>query len=87
MQNLIQTVSQKDDSRIRLVVLDGLGGLFINGPQILEVAHIPNLVNPPVASACGMHILAMPVITLASGPGHHGLLGYNSVACPMGVAG
>lgn len=86
MQNLMQPLIQKDDSRVRLFVLDGLGGPSINGRQKLEVAQTANLGNPAVASACRTHIQATPVITPASESRYYRLFGYNSMAYPMGVA-
>ncbi|HDH02577.1 MAG TPA: phosphoglycerate mutase, partial [Nitrospirae bacterium] len=43
MQELIRGLIQKNNSKIFMVVLDGLGGLPVNGKTELEAARTPNL--------------------------------------------
>ena len=43
MQNLIKPLIQKNNTKIILIVLDGIGGLPVKGKSELEAANIPNL--------------------------------------------
>ncbi len=84
MQNLIKNLIQKNSSKIILVVLDGLGGLPVNGRTELETADTPNLDALAKESACGLHIPVDIGITPGSGPGHFGLFGYDPIECRIG---
>ena len=84
MQKLIKNLIQKNNSRIILVVLDGLGGLPVNGKTELEAASTPNLDKLARESACGLHIPVDIGITPGSGPGHFALFGYDPVECQIG---
>ncbi|HAK89269.1 MAG TPA: phosphoglycerate mutase [Nitrospiraceae bacterium] len=77
MQKLIKPLVQKNDTKIILVVLDGLGGLPINGKTELEAADTPNLDAVARESACGLHVPVAYGVTPGSGPGHLGLFGYD----------
>src|SRR5512139_406696 len=77
MQELIKPLIQKNDSKIIMVVLDGLGGLPINGRTELEAARTPNLDALARESACGLHVPIDYGITPGSGPGHLGIFGYD----------
>ncbi|HIJ60382.1 MAG TPA: 2,3-bisphosphoglycerate-independent phosphoglycerate mutase [Nitrospirae bacterium] len=84
MKSLVSSLIQKNSSKIVLVVLDGVGGLPINGKTELEYANTPNLDALAKVSACGVH---MPVdfgITPGSGPGHLSLFGYEPVEFQIG---
>jgi len=83
-QALIRPLIQRNDKKIILVILDGLGGLPVNGQTELEVADIPNLDALARESACGMHIPVAHGITPGSGPGHLGVFGYDPVKYQMG---
>ena len=77
--DLMKMVTQKTDSKIILLVMDGLGGLprEIGGPTELEAASTPNLDE---LARQGMLGLLHPVgvgISPGSGPGHMGLFGYD----------
>ncbi len=84
MQELIKNLFQKNDSRIILVVLDGLGGLPVNGKTELETASTPNMDALAGTAACGLHIPVAPGITPGSGPGHLALFGYDPLELPIG---
>ncbi len=77
MQGLIKPLIQKNNSRIVFVVLDGLGGLPVNGKTELEYASTPNLDALAKESACGLHVPVAFGITPGSGPGHLGIFGYD----------
>ncbi|HXX80159.1 MAG TPA: 2,3-bisphosphoglycerate-independent phosphoglycerate mutase [Thermodesulfovibrionales bacterium] len=84
MQNLIKPLVQRNDSKIILVVLDGLGGLPVNGRTELEAASTPHLDALARESACGLHVPVGYGITPGSGPGHFGLFGYDPLEYQIG---
>ncbi|MEW6600402.1 MAG: 2,3-bisphosphoglycerate-independent phosphoglycerate mutase [Nitrospirota bacterium] len=84
MQALIKPLIQKNGSKIVYIVLDGVGGLPINGRTELEAAVKPNLDALAVESACGLHTPVAHGITPGSGPGHLGIFGYDPVEYQIG---
>lgn len=84
MQDLIKGIVQKNDRKILFVVLDGLGGLPINGRTELEAANKPNLNRLAFESACGLHVPVGYGITPGSGPGHLALFGYDPIKYQIG---
>lgn len=84
MQKLIKPLVQKNDSKILLVVLDGVGGLPVDGKTELEAAATPNLDKLAAQSACGAHVPVGYGITPGSGPGHLGLFGYDPLEYQIG---
>jgi len=84
MQELIRDLIQKNDTRIIMIVLDGIGGLPINGKTELEAAKTPNLDSLARESACGLHIPVSWGITPGSGPGHLGIFGYDPIKYQIG---
>ncbi len=80
---LMSSLAQERDTKIVLVVLDGLGGLPMTpeGPTELEAARTPNLDALAARSICGMSTPVGPGITPGSGPGHLSLFGYDPVGC------
>jgi 2,3-bisphosphoglycerate-independent phosphoglycerate mutase len=77
MQELIKGLIQKNNSKIMMIVLDGVGGLPVDGKTELEAAVTPNLDNLVWRSATGLHVPVAYGITPGSGPGHLGIFGYN----------
>lgn len=82
MIDFIRPLVQKNNSKIVLLVLDGLGGVPIKegpwkGMTELEAARTPNMDALARQSACGLHSPVGAGITPGSGPGHLGLFGYN----------
>jgi 2,3-bisphosphoglycerate-independent phosphoglycerate mutase len=85
MQELIKPLIQKNESKIVMIVLDGVGGLpNASGRTELETADTPNLDALARGSACGLHIPVAYGITPGSGPGHLGIFGYDPINCRIG---
>ena len=79
-------VCRSTDSKIVLLVVDGLGGAPHpdTGKSELEAAALPNLDALARRSAAGLTTPVMSGITPGSGPGHMALFGYDPVKYLMG---
>jgi 2,3-bisphosphoglycerate-independent phosphoglycerate mutase len=84
MQSIVRDLIQKNKTKIFLIILDGLGGLPVNGKTELEAARTPNLDALAAASACGLHMPVSYGITPGSGPGHLSLFGYDPIEWQIG---
>jgi 2,3-bisphosphoglycerate-independent phosphoglycerate mutase len=85
MQELLAPLVIKNDTKIVLLVMDGLGGLPVDdGLTELESAWTPNLDELARTSACGLHTPVAMGITPGSGPGHLALFGYDPVRHQIG---
>jgi 2,3-bisphosphoglycerate-independent phosphoglycerate mutase len=86
MHSLLKGLHEPADTKIVLVVADGLGGLPIEpgGKTELETARTPNLDTLAREGVCGLSIPVLPGITPGSGPGHLGLFGYDPLEYQIG---
>ncbi len=83
---LMKKLQKKNDSKIVLLVSDGLGGLPLEpgGKTELETANTPNLDELAKNGTLGRSIPVLPGITPGSGPGHLGLFGYDPLQFNIG---
>ncbi|MBI3410415.1 MAG: 2,3-bisphosphoglycerate-independent phosphoglycerate mutase [Planctomycetes bacterium] len=86
MHQLLRDLREKNDTKIVLLVADGLGGLpeELGGKTELESARTPNLDACVREGVCGHTIPVLPGITPGSGPGHLGLFGYDPLEYRIG---
>jgi 2,3-bisphosphoglycerate-independent phosphoglycerate mutase len=86
LHNLIRELREPNDSKIVLLVADGLGGLPLEpgGKTELETARTPNLDAAVREGVCGLSLPVLPGITPGSGPGHLGLFGYDPLEYRIG---
>lgn len=84
--DFISKLTKKNNSKIVMLVMDGIGGLPIkeDGATELETANTPNLDNLSKKSICGLQTPVGNGITPGSGPGHLGLFGYNPIKYQVG---
>src|SRR5437016_4131062 len=86
MHDLIRDLRETNDTKIILLVADGLGGLPLEpgGKTELESARTPNLDACVREGVCGLSTPVLPGITPGSGPGHLGLFGYDPLEYRIG---
>jgi len=84
--DLIRDLAEKNDSKIVMLVADGLGGLPTEpgGKTELETAATPNLDRLAAIGTSGSSLPVLPGITPGSGPGHLGLFGYDPLEFKIG---
>ena len=83
---LMRELQIANDSKIIMLVIDGLGGLPVEpgGPTELEAARTPNLDRLAAGSLCGLSVTIGPGITPGSGPAHLALFGYDPLKYEIG---
>ena len=86
MHELTRELQVKNDSKIVMLVADGLGGLPLEpgGKTELEAAATPNLDKLARRGVLGGSIPVKPGISPGSGPGHLGLFGYDPLQYRIG---
>ena len=82
----MRELSVKTETKIVLLILDGLGGLPMDpsGPTELEAADAPNFDSLAARSALGLSHPVAAGVTPGSGPGHLALFGYNPLRYVVG---
>ena len=82
----LKEITRQSDSKIVLLVIDGLGGLPRpeTGKTELETAHTPNLAELANKGNCGLTDPVSPGITPGSAPGHLALFGYDPIKFAVG---
>jgi phosphoglycerate kinase len=83
---LMHSLSLRNDKKIVMLVIDGLGGVPLpdSGKTELESADTPNLDSLARKSICGFSTPVLPGITPGSAPGHLGLFGYDPLSYVIG---
>lgn len=86
LHSLTRQLQKKNDSKIVLLVADGLGGLpqEPGGKTELETANTPNLDELARRGVLGLSTPVIPGIAPGSGPGHLGLFGYDPLQYQIG---
>jgi len=86
MHELMRELQVRNETKIVMLVADGLGGLPLEpgGKTELETARTPNLDELARRGVLGGSIPVKPGITPGSGPGHLGLFGYDPLEFKIG---
>ncbi|HED24471.1 MAG TPA: 2,3-bisphosphoglycerate-independent phosphoglycerate mutase [Firmicutes bacterium] len=82
----IEQLAKPAESKMVLLVMDGLGGLPLRPGDLteLEKANTPNLDRLAKEGICGLHQPIAAGITPGSGPAHLALFGYDPVRYTVG---
>lgn len=83
-EDLAKELSQTTDTKIVLLVMDGVGGLPVDGRSELEAARKPNLDGLAKRAVCGLSDPVFMGITPGSGPAHLALFGYDPLKYQLG---
>ena len=83
-ETLARELAQSTETKIVLLVIDGLGGLPRHDKTELETAQTTNLDRLAMRGCCGVTDPVFMGITPGSGPAHLGLFGYDPVKYQLG---
>ncbi len=83
-EELARDLSQATETKIVLLVMDGMGGLPVGGKTELEAARKPHLDEAARSGACGLTDPVQRGITPGSGPAHLALFGYDPLQYQLG---
>jgi 2,3-bisphosphoglycerate-independent phosphoglycerate mutase len=83
-EELMKSISTTGRAKMLMLIIDGLGGLPLNGKTELEQSHIPNIDKLASKSICGLVDAISPGITPGSGPSHLALFGYDPMKYQIG---
>ena len=83
-EELARELSQQTDTKIVLLVMDGVGGMPADGRSELEAARKPNLDGLARAGICGVSDPVLMGITPGSGPAHLAIFGYDPLKFQLG---
>ncbi len=83
MYRLLSSLATPNDSKIVLLVMDGLGDVPEEGTP-LELAHTPNLDGLAASGITGLTDPVSVGVTPGSGPAHLGLFGYDPLEFEIG---
>jgi 2,3-bisphosphoglycerate-independent phosphoglycerate mutase len=83
-EDLARELSRTTDAKIVLLVMDGVGGLPVDGKTELEAARKPNLDELAKRAVCGLSDPVLMGITPGSGPSHLALFGYDPLRYQLG---
>lgn len=84
MEEIIQNLIQPAETKIVMLVMDGVGGISNPDKTELQAADKPNLDQLAAESETGLLTPIYPGITPGSGPGHFGLFGYDPIKYNIG---
>lgn len=86
MNDLLQRLAEPNQTKLVLLIMDGLGGLprEPGGLTELETALTPNLDALAACSSLGLTTPVSPGITVGSGPGHLAIFGYDPLEHEIG---
>jgi 2,3-bisphosphoglycerate-independent phosphoglycerate mutase len=84
--NLMQNLIISNQTKIVMLIMDGLGGLprLPGGRTELETARTPNLDVLAESASLGLTVPVGPGITPGSGPGHLAIFGYDPLQHEIG---
>lgn len=83
-EDIAKELTVQTDSKIVLLVIDGLGGLPVRGRTELETAQTHNLDRLAMRGCCGLTDPVFMGITPGSGPAHLALFGYDPLRHQLG---